>query len=238
MARGTVRLLHSSDLHLGDLRVEPGCPEDVNGRALAVIVALARQQRVALVLLAGDVFDNNRVDEAVVGFACRQFARIDAPVVILPGNHDCLQTGSVYHRFDLPARAPNVQVLRQPAGETLHFPHLGLAVWGRAIDDYGGQFRPLASPPPRGAERWQIAMGHGHFCGQHADGRSFPILTEDLAATTHDYVALGHWDVHKQVHAAPPAYYPGAARYTHAATLVDLSPATGVAVQLARLPED
>ena len=44
--------------------------------------------RVDLLLIAGDLFDHNRVSDETVEFARRELDRLRSAVVILPGNHD------------------------------------------------------------------------------------------------------------------------------------------------------
>ena len=41
-------------------------------------------------LLVGDIFDHNRIPTEVGQALVDELARLDVPVVVLPGNHDCL----------------------------------------------------------------------------------------------------------------------------------------------------
>ena len=47
---------------------------------------------VDMLLIAGDLFDHNRVPDETIAFVQEQLRRLQRPVVILPGNHDCLYT--------------------------------------------------------------------------------------------------------------------------------------------------
>ena len=64
--RHGVRLLHTSDLHVGSTLPTPGpAPLDT----LEGLVAVARRERVDAVLIAGDFFDHPKVSEDVVARA-------------------------------------------------------------------------------------------------------------------------------------------------------------------------
>ena len=58
------------------------------GQAARSTAALA--ERVDAVLLVGDIFDHNRMPTEVGQALVDELARLDVPVVVLPGNHDCL----------------------------------------------------------------------------------------------------------------------------------------------------
>jgi DNA repair exonuclease SbcCD nuclease subunit len=181
----TVRLLHTSDLHVG---------ERAGGVAIVGAVVDAAIERAAgAVLLVGDTFDHNRITTAVAQEVVDQLARLgDVPVVVLPGNHDCLIPDSVWRRVEVPT---NVHVLTDSAGELLELDQLTLALWGRPHADFG-DLRPLAGVPVPEGHRWHVALAHGHLVLHPGDEhRAYQITPEEIAACAHDYVALGHWDV-------------------------------------------
>jgi hypothetical protein len=124
--------------------------------------------------------------------------------------------------------AKSVRLIQDKTGETLSFPDLDLAVWGRPHHLYD-DFKPLRDPPPRGTETWQIAMAHGHYVRDHRDwGRSWPILPEEIEACARDYVALGHWDAHMVLpHTPVVACYPGSPTWTGLSAMVHLRSGDG-----------
>lgn len=206
---------HSSDLHLGyDIR-----PEGLE--TLERVLLTARRAQADLLLLAGDVFDHNRLPLELLDRAARLLGDAELPVVILPGNHDCLAANSVYRRGGL-AEPPNVSVLGIHE-ENLEFGGLGLQVFGRPHHDYD-DMNPLAEPPLR-RTRWQIAVAHGHWVtGPHDEHRSWRIYEENLAACEADYLALGHWDRAVRVGEGPvPAYYSGSPSLAGTLNLVRLA---------------
>ena len=86
------------------------------------VVDRALADRVDLVLIAGDLFDHNRVPDEEIEFASAQLDRLSTPVVVLPGNHDVLRAGAIYERRDIGAPGSHVRVIRRLGGEIVELP--------------------------------------------------------------------------------------------------------------------
>lgn len=107
-----VRFVHTADWQLGMRRHY--LDEEAQGRfsqdrldAIAAIGRLAADEQAAFVVVAGDVFDDNQVDRRTVLRALEVLRGFpDVPVLLLPGNHDPLDTGSVYTSDDFRANCP------------------------------------------------------------------------------------------------------------------------------------
>jgi DNA repair exonuclease SbcCD nuclease subunit len=167
---------------------------------LKALVDLSIREEASLVIIAGDFFDHNRVDATTVELALRELLRALTPVVILPGNHDCLVPDSIYQQTCFSKFAPNIRVFTALEGQRFSFPELQLAIWGKPINSYGGNFRPMAGIPPRSSERWQIAVAHGYYVGNLTNQvNSFQISEEEILESRYDYVALGHWGAFRSV---------------------------------------
>ena len=216
--RPPLRLLHTSDVHLGQYDYHAGKDEPSNLRrehqhaTFRALIDVGLRERVDFMVVAGDFFDNARVHETTLRFAAEQIARLGVPVIIAPGNHDHVGQGSVYDRLDLTALAPNLVLMRAIDGQTVLLEQLGVAVWGRSHPEHETSFAPFAGAPARGAAPWHIAVGHGHYVHpESADHPSFHIHEDHLAELHHDYIALGHWDRQLRVSAgARVAAYSGA----------------------------
>lgn len=225
-------IVHTSDLHLGsDVR---GDDESESLNVLRQVLVAA--QRAQILLVAGDLFDNNRLPLSLLGAATELLAEAAFPVVILPGNHDPLTPDSVYYRGPV-AEAPNVCVLGLSVGQSVVFPNWDLEIWGHAHRDYS-DMSPLRDPPGR-TTRWRIAVAHGHFDeeppGASTWWPSWRIRAEELAATRADYVALGHWNRAAQVgDGATLAYYSGSPDLAATVNVVRL--ASDGSVQVTRKP--
>ncbi len=227
-------ILHTSDLHLASLG-DDGCQN------LAAVVDLAGKSRVDLIVVAGDLFDNDRIDDNLVRFAAGQLKQVSAPVVILPGNHDCLVPNSAYRRENLWQDCQNVKIIKSPQGETLEFPELKLALWGKCNCSYEVDTLPLVGVPPTRKEGyWHLALAHGYYVGSLASSHpvfpSYHISREDIIASGCDYVAMGHLVEFRCVCDEPvPAYYSGSPDTAHAVAMVELKKGSAVRVSRHRL---
>ena len=214
--RRCLRVLHTADVHLesdgyGDAR-QQALQQARGRRVFSRIVDRAVSDQVDLLLIAGDLFDHNRVSDEAVDFVRAELARLARPVVILPGNHDALYTNAIYDRHDLTAGASDVRVIRRLNGEVVELPELDAVVWGRAMEEHEPGFQPLARIPGRDDRRWHLAMAHGFFYeSRQRPDRSSPIFADEIRDTGWDYVALGHHHVRTDVSQdGVVAYYSGA----------------------------
>ena len=74
--------------------------------------ALAAERGADAVLVAGDVFETNQVERQVISRAVEALARVPVPVLLLPGNHDALEPGTVWSSPEWTSAVPgNVVVL-------------------------------------------------------------------------------------------------------------------------------
>jgi DNA repair exonuclease SbcCD nuclease subunit len=231
-----VCVVHTSDLHLGS-DVQSADPRPT--ASLEAVLTTAAGLGADLLLVAGDLFDNNRVSDSLVDLVARLMDAAGLRSVILPGNHDALTSDSVYRRATL-AQARNVTVLGLDETLSISFPQWDVEVWGRAHRSYS-DMPPFAVPPPR-STRWRITIGHGHYepegstPADHTWRPSWRFRDEDLLAASSDYVALGHWERAQQV--GDPdlcAYYSGSPGCAGTVNLVRLGGPGGISTERVRL---
>ena len=235
--RPAVTLVHTSDVHIG-----PDSGPNRGRDAFGAVLDLVGQVRPDLFLIAGDLFDRNRVPDADLRFVESSLAALALPVLLVSGNHDSLDAGSVYHRLALP---PNARLIADEEGEVIDFPDLDLEVWGRPLVDHHPGYRPLASERAARRRRWRIGLMHGHFDDNvprtGEPFRSSTITPAEIAATGFDYLALGHWHVPTDVsHGDVKAHYPGSpdpyqARAAGHVAVVRLTEEHGVQVELVQV---
>ncbi len=202
-----IRFVHSADLQLGmPFNWVPGDRgAQLRGwrfEAIDSLLDLAHDQDAAFVLVAGDVFDANTVDDRTVIQACARFARAKVPVVAIPGNHDHGGPGSVWRRASFRENRPeNLLVLegREP---------LVLA---------GGRAVVLPAPLMHRHERgdttawWSASLGRdlapdavriglAHGSVQDFTGESTNFIDPQRAERADlDYLALGDWHGAREV---------------------------------------
>ena len=233
-----IRLIHTSDIHLGDEAGHPLAKE-----AFRAVVQAVPKLAGDVLLLAGDIFDNGRVGDAVLDYFLAEVGRLDVPAVLLPGNHDLYDDDSIYRRGPFQRQPPNLHVLTQSQGQTISFSELTLDVWGRAMLLHTPEFRPLVGMPSASNGHWLVALAHGHFhYDDDRDRRSSPIFPREVAEATCDYLALGHWDRNVEVsQGGVTAAYSGTPLGPSrrdplgSVAVVDLDPQTGVSFHQAQL---
>lgn len=194
-----IKILHTADMHLGagfaflgdfGITIRSAVRE-----SLSRIAQLALSEEVDIVLIAGDLFDSNNVSLPLRQFAVTQLQKLSPiPVCILPGTHDCLEDGSVYHRQEFASAPSNIYVFKQGGPETKTFDELGLAVHAKANLSNQGQESPLRELKPIDDLPFNIALAHGSIKieGKYSPN-DFPIDRQEIRDSGMDYVALGHW---------------------------------------------
>lgn len=96
------RFMHTSDWQLGVTR--QFLNDDSQARwaearfeGVRNLGRIAQEEGCEFIVVAGDIFESNQVNQRTVLKACEAMARIPVPVYLLPANHDPLDAGSVFH---------------------------------------------------------------------------------------------------------------------------------------------
>lgn len=211
-----VRFVHTADLQLGMpfhfVPDDRGAKlRDLRFAAIDRVVELAHQQDAAFIVVAGDVFDANTVDDRTVEQACARFARARVPVYAIPGNHDHGGPGSVWQRarFKL-SRPENFKVIedREPVpvagGHAVLLPAPLIQRFERG--DTTAHWTPeLGREHGEGAVRIGLAHGGVSSFGE-VEARNL-IDPQRANRADLDYVALGDW--HGAREAGIRAWYAG-----------------------------
>lgn len=230
----TARLLHTSDVHVGN---ESRPNEDrewpeMSLVYLADVVATMRTQAADVLLITGDFFDHNRVREELCVMAGEILGRAGAPVVILPGNHDPYMASSPYVKYRS-AFPDNVSIISKEEGELVVLAEAGVQVWGQAHSRYD-DFAPFGvaptwhegAHPATGRPLWRVGVGHGHYVKSEFEKRySYLVHDHELEALQAHYVGLGHLEMHEQIGPQSAlAWYAGSPDISSGASMIDLSP--------------
>jgi DNA repair exonuclease SbcCD nuclease subunit len=222
-------IAHTSDVHL-----QNGTEGEPVRDAFSQVIDVVLETKAQLFLIAGDLFDHNRVDNNVVDFVYGELSRVECPTVIIVGNHDCWEERAVFKRMDFRKAGPHITLLNEVNGMVVEFPELHATVWGRCMLDHDRTNKPMAGCAPRTRDLWHIGMAHGLYTDDPDTDRSSLITPTEIESSGFDYLALGHVHAHRQMrHGNTLACYPGvpAAYYGTEAngcmTLVELKPGKG-----------
>ncbi len=219
-----IRFIHTSDWHLGRrlTRLGPRSAESYEWRFSAVrrMYELAVECGAEFILVAGDVFQSEMPSQGTVNDALELLQDAPCTVVLIPGNHDPLEAGSVW--------------LREEFGRRLeHLPHIRLALQPQPLALADGEVQifpcPVARknsphdqsawiPAGKRGEVYRIGLAHGilqGYDGQEHYENFIHAMRAELAGL--DYLALG--DLHSYTTEDHPAarrrsYYSGAIECT------------------------
>ncbi len=195
-----VRFIHLADVHLDTSFSGAGFPSRLGDRKREAIrgtfrriIEDARSSAVDFVLIAGDLFEHERVTPDTFEFLKQQLENLSAiRVFIAPGNHDPFMKGSPYKEDAWPA---NVHIFDREEFQSVELPDLGVRVTGFGfvhanLEDH--HFRRL---PVLSGELFNIVLSHGSNVSRVPAGKSRhgPFTIEEIAGKNIQYCALGHY---------------------------------------------
>jgi exonuclease SbcD len=195
-----VRFIHTSDIHLDTSFSGSAFPSHLGDRKREAIrgtfrriIEDARLRDADFVLIAGDLFEMDRITPDTCEFLKQQFESLNSiPVFIAPGNHDPFIQGSPYREESWPA---NVRVFDSDEFQSVELPHLGVRVTGFGftrphLEDHHFQRLPVLSK-----ELFNIVISHGSDVSRVPVGKSKhgPFAIEEIAGKNVQYCALGHY---------------------------------------------
>lgn len=218
-----MKFLHAADLHvdspLRGLDSYDGAPvERLRGAtrlALVALVDLAIEQKVDLVILAGDIYDGNWTDFRTGLFFREQMVRLTRQgvrVFIAKGNHDA---ESVISR-QLPA-VEGVHIFSSRKAEVIELDDLGVAIHGRSFPERAVTEDLVPSYLDPIAGKFNLGVLHTSLTGNPDHDTYAPTSEAILVAKGYDYFALGHIHARQVVREANPRIvFPGNLQGRHA----------------------
>ncbi|WP_188455213.1 metallophosphoesterase family protein [Virgibacillus oceani] len=220
-----VSFIHAADLHLdspfkGLARIPEHIFKEVQESTFAALerlVETAIQKQVDFVLLAGDLFDNERQSlkaQIRLRKAFEKLNEYNIAVYLSYGNHDYIK-GNI-HPIDYPE---NVFIFHE---ETIK--HYTYKRDGRNLASiYGFSYETRAILTNKAKEfkiadetiPFHIAMLHGSIASNTKHDVYAPFKLTDLTQQHFDYWALGHIHQREIVSENPPVVYPGNTQGRH-----------------------
>lgn len=187
-----IKILHTGDVHLDSpfagLSMEAARRRRRELReTFSAMMAYARDSAVDMVLIAGDLFDRSFATRETVELICTEFASLDCPVVVSPGNHDPADGRGIWHSVNLP---DNVYVFTEEKLSHITFDELGVDVYGYAFTSSSMTESPIAGEFVRNKGRTSILLCHGDITSPISSNA--PVSKAQIEAFGADYTALGH----------------------------------------------
>jgi len=212
-----LKILHTADIHLGakfsGLGNKGVSQREQLRTTFKNVIATAVDERVNIVLIAGDLFDVNQQPQRNIDLVIEQFNLLkqnNIPICLIPGTHDSLDSSSIYRKVDFEGKCSNLKIFADENISHKEYPDLNLTVYGKPNLSNRSYASPLKGLEPSTSSKFHIAMAHGAFYIPDKTAEDDHVFkTEEITASGMDYLALGHWHRVYACSEKPPAWYPG-----------------------------
>jgi DNA repair exonuclease SbcCD nuclease subunit len=187
-----VKFIHTADWQLGMKAAHAGsaAPRVREERLSAArrVVGTAREHGAEFLLIAGDTFEDNGVERALIQKVADILGSSPVPVYLIPGNHDPLTPGSVWEHTAWKSME-HVHVLREE--KPVDIP--GGILYPCPVKDKRSRKDPTAWIPSGAAASIRIGLAHGTVEGVPQLEPDHPIPRDAAGRVGLYYLALGHW---------------------------------------------
>jgi DNA repair exonuclease SbcCD nuclease subunit len=215
------KFIHSADIHLDSSRhnldLYEGAPVEefrqATRRAFENLINLAISEKVAFVLIAGDLYDGDWKDYNTGLYFVSQMTKLrDAgiPVLIVAGNHDA--ASRITKKLRLP---DNVMLFPSKKPNTFRLEKLDIAVHGQSFPNPSVK-KDLSRGYPE-ALKGYFNIGLLHTCATGREGHEpyAPCSLDGLCSKGYDYWALGHVHRHEVLLEDPFVLFSGNTQGRH-----------------------
>jgi len=215
------KFLHAADIHLdsplrGLSRYESAPVDAIRGasrRAFGNLIERAIDEKVAFVLLAGDIYDGDWKDYSTGIFLSQQIGKLKAHnihVYSVLGNHDA--ANKMTKALDSPS---NMTILSHRKVEKIHLADLGVMIHGRSFSAQHIHDNLVTDFAPATKGLFNIGLLHTSLDGRIGHAPYAPCSVDDMRSKGYHYWALGH--VHQQEFVAqdPWIVFPGCIQGRH-----------------------
>ena len=209
------KFLHAADIHLDSplhkLDHYEGAPVEeirqATRRAFKNLINLAIAEKVAFVLLTGDLYDGDWKDYNTGLYFASQMSKLreaSIPVYIIAGNHDA--ASKITKTLKLPE---GVKIFSADTPETVQVDKLDVAIHGQSFASPSIK-KDLSSGYPYAIEDcFNIGMLHTCVTGKEGHEPYAPCTLDGLQSRGYDYWALGHVHKHEVLLKNPLTIFPG-----------------------------
>jgi DNA repair exonuclease SbcCD nuclease subunit len=192
-----MKLIQSSNIHLGKSFANLGTAGDKLRAAIKAtfvkIFDLALQEKVDMVILAGDTFDSPDISQNMLEYFLSQAKRLgEIPLVVLPGRQDPFQKGNFWDEWETLRPLSNLFILANTEKTYIEFESLSTTVYGYPIQaDSAQESRPIRLKKFGRSQR-HISVIYGTLVHDGKRGAvKYPIHSDEIKKWSFDYTALG-----------------------------------------------
>jgi DNA repair exonuclease SbcCD nuclease subunit len=212
-----LKILHTADIHLGakfsGLGNKGASQREQLRTTFKNVIATAINERVNIVLIAGDLFDSNQQPQRNIDLVVEQFNLLGSnniPVCLIPGTHDSFDSSSIYRKVDFEGKCSNLKIFTDEDISCKEYAGLDLTIYGKPNLSNRSYVSPLTGLKRSTSSKFHIAMAHGAFYIPEKIAEDDHVFRlEEVKASGMDYLALGHWHRGYSCSEKPPAWYSG-----------------------------
>ncbi len=217
-----MKFIHAADIHLDSplrgLEKYEGAPADqvriASRDAFENLIALAIDESVAFVLLAGDLYDGDWPDYNTGIFFVRQMHRLEEAGItahLVSGNHDA--ESQITKQLKLPKNVTHYDH-RKP--QTVVLDEVRVAIHGQSFPDRSVPQDLASGYPEPISGLLNIGLLHTSLDGRPGHGDYAPCNADTLRSKGYAYWALGHVHKREVVAKDPWIVFPGNLQGRHA----------------------
>ncbi len=190
----TVKILHCGDLHF-DTPFQGFTPMEAEKRkedlreTFGRIIEIVKTQRIPILLMSGDIFDNEGVTKMTMEYIDKKLKEIsNTRVFIAPGNHDYYSSKSFYSLFPW----PNYVHIFKEKIEKVFIPELNTYIYGIGFTTNHEKKSLIENFSVDEENSVNIMVLHGDVISTGQSSDYNPITESDIKKSGVDYLALGH----------------------------------------------
>lgn len=213
----TIKLLHTSDIHLeGKFNFLGKRSLEQRNQLVATfenLIDTAISEKYNVVVISGDLFDTPHPGEVVKNKVHESLQKLQENSIycaIISGNHDYLEKNSVFLDKSFLTFDPNfIKIFNSQTDLSWKIPSLDITIYGVSIDS-----KKISKSPAEKLEgvkpdtRYNVAVLHGSI--ETVDKTREDLLVVDkLKKLNMNYIALGDWHSTLEVSKSPAIWYSG-----------------------------
>lgn len=202
-----MKIAHCADLHIGSkfekLKEKGELRNRDTIKALANLSEFCKEEKIHILLIAGDLFESATVKFEEVKFVKELFAdMMDTHIFISPGNHDYYSIDSCYADDDW---SSNVKIFTGKM-EKVYIQELNTIVYGagfrasheeKPLFDYEELRKDASNDDYKNLTK--LAVIHGELVSINESSEYNPICIEEIPEDYFSYIALGHIHTRSEV---------------------------------------
>lgn len=168
------------------------------------MIDLAKKEKVQIMLLCGDLFDNSNIMRTTIDYLLSKFNEIpDIQIFISPGNHDPYYDKSFYNTVKWP---DNVHIFKHSL-DNYYIEALNTTVYGIGFDKAHEKNSLLKGFKAANSNSINIMAMHGEVCSENVESLYNPIRERDIENSELDYLALGHVHTYSGIKKSGKTYW-------------------------------